>query len=265
MALPSRGPKIEKIPTFEGKGVREYQDFKTRLEIAFRLDPNAFIVEDQKIAYTLQYLQVTLRQLWLQQEMDRGSDGIALTWHDIMTFLLNQLQSLINRELSVTMLYQKAIQKDSQSVNEFAAYLASLENQISPPYEQKHLIMHLYSKLRPELRTAISNYSEFPSTRQEMVERAATLEDNLRRASGTTATRPRGERAALPSRAVGRTAYTTPYRRPSASATPSYPQPRPGSCNYCHKPGHWEKDCRRKQSDAATGVNRISTSKNGRA
>jgi hypothetical protein len=30
-----RGPKIEKILTFEGKGIREYYDFDARLCIAF--------------------------------------------------------------------------------------------------------------------------------------------------------------------------------------------------------------------------------------
>jgi hypothetical protein len=64
-------------------------------------------------------------------------------------------------------------------VNDFVAYLSTLENQINPLYEQKHLVMHLYSKLRPEIRVAISNYNEFLVTRRELVKRAATLKDNL--------------------------------------------------------------------------------------
>ena len=39
--------------------------------------------------------------------------------------------------------------------------------------------MYLYSKLRPEICVALSNYAEFPTTQQELVERAAMLEDNL--------------------------------------------------------------------------------------
>jgi hypothetical protein len=102
-----------------------------------------------------------------------------------MTYLLDQIKSPVNRELQVTILYQKSLQKDRQSVNDFAAYLSTLENRINPLYEQKHLVMHLYSKLRPKLRIALSNYTEFPTTRQELVERAATLKDNLRRTSVT--------------------------------------------------------------------------------
>jgi hypothetical protein len=40
--------------------------------------------------------------------------------------------------------------------------------------------MYLYSKLRPEIRVAISNYAEFLTTYRELVKRAAMLENNLR-------------------------------------------------------------------------------------
>jgi hypothetical protein len=39
--------------------------------------------------------------------------------------------------------------------------------------------MHLYSKLCPNLRIALLNYAEFSTTWRKLVERAATLKDNL--------------------------------------------------------------------------------------
>jgi hypothetical protein len=59
----SHRPKIKKIPVFKGKGIQEYYNFKAQLQIAFQLDPAAFTIKDQKIAFTLQYLQATFRQL----------------------------------------------------------------------------------------------------------------------------------------------------------------------------------------------------------
>jgi hypothetical protein len=59
--------------------------------------------------------------------------------------------------------------------------------------------MHLYSKLRPELRIALSNYTKFPTTRRELVERAATLEDNLRRSNATLSLPCRNSTARGPS------------------------------------------------------------------
>jgi hypothetical protein len=254
-----RGPKIEKIPTFEGKGIREYYDFDARLRIAFRLDPAAFVLEDQKIAYTLQYLQPTLRQLWIQREQEVDSE--TLDWSEMMTFLLDQIKSPVNRELQVTILYQKSMQKEGQSVNDFAAYLSTLENQINPPYEQKHLVMHLYSKLRPDLRIALSNYAEFPTTRRELVERAATLEDNLRR-SGVAPSIPRRANSTR-SNSTSSSQRREPYRR-APFAQQARPRPSaskdPDSCYNCGLKGHWAKDCRKKRQDnlpPTTGSNSI--------
>jgi hypothetical protein len=244
LASHRRGLKPEKIPIYEGKGTREYQEFQSRLEIAFRLDPNAFTTEDQRIAFTLQYLVPTLRQLWLQQEKHIGGAGVS-TWILMMEFLLNQIQSPINQEITTLMSYTRATQREGQLVYEFAAYLAGLENQIVPLYNDKHLTMHLYSKLRPELRLAIINYNEFPQSRQELVERAATLEDNLRRGSGRAlirtrpATYPRNRTfSSTAPRSTQSTSNTTPNHRRPTVTTNIRTDTKPGNCNFCGKPGH---------------------------
>jgi hypothetical protein len=64
--------------------------------------------------------------LWIQREQE--SDSKTLEWSDIITFLLDQIKSPVNRELQVTILYQKSLQKDRQLVNNFAVYLSTLEN-----------------------------------------------------------------------------------------------------------------------------------------
>jgi hypothetical protein len=167
---------MEKIAPYNGKSIREHQDFRNRLKLSFRLDPDGFQDEDTKIAYTLQYVQGTNQILWLQHE-EENQDTI-FTWEDLMDFLLNQIKSPINRELYIAQVYAQATQRVAQPVNEFAAFLASLEAQTNPPYEQKHLVLHLFAKLRPELRVAITNYNEFPQSRQALVSLAALLEEN---------------------------------------------------------------------------------------
>ncbi|KAF2702520.1 hypothetical protein K504DRAFT_245615 [Pleomassaria siparia CBS 279.74] len=79
------------------------------------------------------------------------------------------------------MQYTKARQGENKSVTKFAAYLTTLESQITPPYKDRHLQMHLYSRLLPALRTAVANYHEFLHTRQDLVYRASTLEEDLQR------------------------------------------------------------------------------------
>ncbi|KAF2702509.1 hypothetical protein K504DRAFT_245712 [Pleomassaria siparia CBS 279.74] len=187
--IPTRGPEIETIPTFEGKSVGEHQYFQIRLEIAFRIDPAAFDTEDRKIAYTLQHLTLPNQQMWIQHR--RATDSKAPDWSEMMTFLLHQLENPIRRELQVTMQYTKARQGENKSVTEFAAYLTTLESQITPPYEDRHLQMHLYSRLLLALRTAVANYHEFLHTRQDLVYRASTLEEDLQRSSALPLLQPR--------------------------------------------------------------------------
>jgi len=79
-----------------------------------------------------------------------------------MEFLLNQIKSPINQKLHIALTYIRAMQQTNQPVNKFAAYLTSLKGQINPPYDAKHLIIHLFAKLQPELQVAITNYQEFP-------------------------------------------------------------------------------------------------------
>jgi hypothetical protein len=172
-----------------------------------------------------------------------------------MTFLLDQIKSPVNRELLVTILYQKSLQKDGQSVNDFAAYLSTLKNQINPPYEQKHLVMHLYSKLRPELRIALSNYTEFPTTRRELVERAATLKDNLRRTS-VTPSLPRRNSTARGSSSSTRGSSNF-SRKPAPNRSDTYKDLI--VCYHCGIKGHWAKVCRKKAEGQPpiTGSNAI--------
>lgn len=66
----------------------------------------------------------------------------------------------------------------------FVAYLESIEAELEP-YSDGHRKQHLLSKLRPEIRRAITNYQDIPITRAGLISLAARLEQNLRRASET--------------------------------------------------------------------------------
>ena len=171
-----RTPKMEKIDPYYGKNIREHREFQTALKLAFRLAPDAFLDDNTKIAFSLQYVKGDNRTLWLQHEEEHPER--QFTWDEFMSFLLDNIKSPMNRELHVGLTYAQAIQRPGQSVTAFAAYLTTLESQINPPYNQKHLVLHLFTKLRPELRLAVTNYQDFPQTRQALVALAALLEEN---------------------------------------------------------------------------------------
>lgn len=266
-----RAVKIEKIAPYYGKTIREHQDFRDSLKLAFRLEADAFADEDTKVAFTMQYVKGTNRTLWLQYEDDHPDT--QFTWEELMEFLLNQIKSPINRELHVALTYARAMQRTDQPVNEFAAYLTSLEAQINPPYEAKHLMIHLFAKLRPELRLAITNYQEFPQTRDQLVSLAALLEENQKSASApqarsnrraansNTKTTPSGNSGKADSKT---TASDATSGRSSTAGGSTQPK---GNCKNCGKPGHWWRQCpeqRQQQQPPPNSVNAISTPGKGR-
>ena len=63
----------------------------------------------------------------------------------------------MNRELSAAQKYSDARQDPDQSVHSFNTYLATLEAQM-PAYAEAHKATHFFTKLRPELRAALTNY-----------------------------------------------------------------------------------------------------------
>ena len=106
-----------------------------------------------------------------------------------MNYLLNLVEDPVNRQLHNAQAYTEAVQKSGQSVHAFAAYLSTLEAQL-PPYNEEHLVMHLFTKLRPEIRKALSNYQDLPNKRDSLVALAARLENNLRGPGAAVARKP---------------------------------------------------------------------------
>ena len=63
-------------------------------------------------------------------------------------------------------------------MHSFEAYLRSLEAQL-PPFSPAHLVSNLFTKLRPDLRKALTNYQDLPKTRDGLLALAARLEHNI--------------------------------------------------------------------------------------
>ena len=48
-----RAVKIEKISLYHGKSIREHQDFRDSLKLAFHLKPNAFANKDTRVMFII--------------------------------------------------------------------------------------------------------------------------------------------------------------------------------------------------------------------
>ena len=84
----------------------------------------------------------------------------------------------MNCQLHNAQTYIKAVQKLSQSVHAFAAYLSTLKAQLMS-YNEKQLIMHFFTRLRSEIRKILLNYQDLLNKQDSLITLTAQLKSNL--------------------------------------------------------------------------------------
>ena len=75
--------------------------------------------------------------------------------------------------------YKSCVQNPMQDIQGFALYLQSLEDKL-PEYSEAHKKQHFLTKIRPELCRAVISLEHVPETRDEIIEVAARIEENLK-------------------------------------------------------------------------------------
>ena len=169
-------PKDLKI--FHAKSTREHRNWVRDAEEQFRLTPQNFITDEDKILWCNQFLGDDPKE---QYHNEKAKDlNEVSTWATYVSFLLNLIEDPVNRELDLAQAYADASQRPSQSVREFDAYLNSLEAQMLP-YSEEQRTSHFFTKLRPEIRAAVTDVQTVPTKRNELVSLATRLENNRRR------------------------------------------------------------------------------------
>jgi len=84
----------------------------------------------------------------------------------------------VNHQLHNAQTYIKAVQKLSQSVHAFAAYLSTLKVQLMS-YNEKQLIMHFFTKLQSEIKKILLNYQDLSDKQDSLIALTAQLKSNL--------------------------------------------------------------------------------------
>ena len=249
-----RNIRPERLSTYAGKSVRDHLNFVRSAETAFRLTPENFPTDEAKILYAMQYLVGEPRDAWYRHQEVVPIE--TLQWEYFTDYLLNLVEDPVNRQLHSAQSYSEAIQRPGQSVQAFAAYLSTLEAQL-PPYKEEQLVMHFFTKLRPEVRKALSNYQNLPDKRDSLVALAARLESNLREPGGATSrrgqtdTRPVRGAAPVNRKVVEHTTLTRTENVPARSNTfTSKMKARSDvTCYRCQGKGHYSNECTRPPSN----------------
>jgi hypothetical protein len=249
---PAKELQPEKLPLYYGKSVREHREWTRSAENAHRLAPNTFSQDVAKISHAFQFIRGTPYSAWIEKE--RSIAPNLITWEYFSEFLLNLIEDPENRQLDALQAYMDAAQRPSQSTQDFNSYLLGLESQIQDPYTASQLRGHLWCKLRPDMRAALSNYQEIPKTRDQLVTLATRLESNKRRATASRVypdrdpKRNRPEITREPPRET-RPHNSTGARLPQARSMgnpnqiPIKKSPDHVTCYNCHKVGHYKDKC----------------------
>jgi len=203
----------------------------------------------EKALYGIMFLAGEARENW--HLANSLSDIDDYTWKDITDSVLDAVEDPTNRTLSTIVAYEQARQTDTQTVQAFATYLATLEDQMEP-YTPTQRAYHLLAKLKPALRTSIVTHHDVPAKREELVSLATRMEQANRTAGAaqSSSRRPDGKSHAE------RNQTRSSSKRPR---TGSHTEPRERSdrapqsgrtegaaevtCYGCNEKGHYKSNC----------------------
>jgi len=192
---------------YTGKSYRSYKEYIRQCEKAYRMLPDVYEQDSAKVLYASQYIGGELADAFERFEETKGRDNI--TWEEFKEFLKDEQMNPVTHTTTLARRYDEAIQRPGQSVAQFVNYLDDLEAELEP-YSDEHRRQHLLAKLSPEIRHALNNYQEIPSTRNGLIRLAIQLEANLPRQ------RPSKESKADNSRPAD---STTPSRKRNRDGT----------------------------------------------
>ncbi|ELR07081.1 hypothetical protein GMDG_08258, partial [Pseudogymnoascus destructans 20631-21] len=157
---PHRAPKFRDLATFQGKSLREAQVFAAGADRRFRIDARSQYPTDQnKIDYCVLAFGPTPAAKWERHERREGLGNT--TWAEFKEWIMDSIIDPSNRTFDAITSYNEAKQGETQSAEDFAAHLDTLELELQ--IEDEELRKNtLYAKLREEVRREILHSDQTP-------------------------------------------------------------------------------------------------------
>jgi len=241
-------PRLKEPSPYKGRTIKEARAFIKELEVIFALAKSSYQTEQDKVLYGVMFLAGEPYETW-HHRYEVSNLG-AYTFEDFRQFVLDAVEDPANRSITVTMSYEKAVQREGQSIASFASDLATIEEQMSP-YTEEQRVRHLLAKITPDLRNEIIKYHEIPVTRQGLISLGARIESVDKRAPSKRDAPDSHDRSQrkrhLSSRSdlqPARPARAQKVERTETRERTSTFDKSQIECYGCGKKGHYKSECR---------------------
>jgi hypothetical protein len=171
-----RAPKTRELPTYKGKTIKEHQNFFYQAELKWREDRDlTWVTDADKVTHCVSSFEGTARDVWKRKERQEGVDNTS--WEDFVEFMKNAIADPGNRNIQSVLAYERAAQRDNQSVQSFVSYLDSLEDDLGYTGTAQSR-NHLLAKLRKEIQEEINRQGNPPTDREELISLATRIENH---------------------------------------------------------------------------------------
>ena len=137
--------------------------------------------------------------------------------------------------------YLDAVQKENQSVRDFAHYLQQWESRLPVPYQEEHRKMHLRGKVLRVIREEALKYPNEPKSYDAFVAHLQKIEDTLpARWTARKNSKPNNN---------DKKGQAPAGQKPNSERSDRRSGKQRKKCSYCHRFGHEEAECRIKARD----------------
>lgn len=249
---------MRKPEPYRNKSIKEHTDWITRADLIFQQAPTVYVDGFRKIIWASQYLEGEVRDRWLNWWTGMtATEQQRTTWEEFVDFLANELDDPVARLTTAHEKYAEAKQREGQSARTFLTYLETLETQMDPYTEQQKLY-HYFSRLRRDLRLAITDHNLIPQTRRELCSLASKLEKNLQ----AKRSKPLADRVTLPRKPEKKSSKDEKKRDDARKGVPfkaaAGPTPKKVTkdlthitCYACDRTGHYANNCPNPRKESA--------------
>ncbi len=166
------------LKKYHDKIIKEHREWICNIKISFQNTSWYFESDEKKILYCIIYFKNESKKLWFNYE--ETIFAAQQTWFKFIDFLLNLIKNSMNQDINMTQQYANALQHSDQMIWMFAVYLSTLKHQLSL-YNNEHKRIHLFIKLRSELRMIITNVQSILITEDVLINLVTWLKINLQK------------------------------------------------------------------------------------